>query len=114
MSSAAMACWARVPGITPDAIHSALWKRRTLVKTSCMRQTLHLLPSADFSIYITALKRSRVAALMRGMAKLGMTAKDLDALNGLVMEALCSGPRSQRDLSERIKPRLNKKVQAWM
>jgi len=114
MSSAAMACWTRMPGITPDAIHSALWKRRTLIRTSCMRQTLHLLPSDDFSIYIAALKRSRLAALMRGMARFGMTAKDVDALNGLVMEALRSGPRSQRDLTVEIRPKLNKRIQAWM
>src|SRR6202023_3550935 len=91
MSSAAMACWARVPGITPAAIHSALWKRRTLVKPLCMRLTLHLLPSADLPIYISALKRSHLAALQRVMARFGMTATDADALNGLVVEALRSG-----------------------
>jgi uncharacterized protein YcaQ len=114
MSSAAMACWARMIGITADAIHSALWKRRTLVKTSCMRQTLHLLPSADFPIYITALKRSRRAALLRGMARFGMTATDLNGLNALVMESLQPGPMSQRDLTEAVKPRLNKRIRAWM
>jgi uncharacterized protein YcaQ len=84
-----------------------------LVKTSCMRQTLHLLPSADFSIYISALRRSRLAALLRGMAKFGMTARDLDALNGLVMEVLRSGPMSQRDLNAAIRPKLNKRIQGW-
>jgi uncharacterized protein YcaQ len=103
-----------MPEITPGAIHSALWQRRTLVRTSCMRQTLHLVPSADLSIYINALKRSRKAALLRGMAKFGMTAKDMDALNGLVMEALRDGPMSQRHLTEAVKPRLNKRIRAWM
>lgn len=79
-----------------------------------MRQTLHLLPATDFSIYINALKRSRLAALLRGMARFGMTAKDLDGLNALVMEVLRSGPKSQRDLAQAIRPRVNKKVQAWM
>jgi uncharacterized protein YcaQ len=79
-----------------------------------MRQTLHLLPAADFSIYISALKRSRLAALLRGMARFGMTARDMDGLNRLVMKELHSGPRTQRDLAEAIRPRVNKKVQAWM
>jgi uncharacterized protein YcaQ len=114
MSCAELACWTRTAGIASDAIHATLWKSRTLVRTSCMRQTLHLLPAADFSIYITALRRSRLAALLRVMARFGMTAKDLDGLNRLVMEELHFGPKSQREIAEAIRPRVNKKVQAWM
>src|SRR5438045_831057 len=76
MSSAELAYWTRTAGSASDTVHSSLWERRTLVRTSCMRQTLHLLPATDFSIYINALKRSRLAALLRGMARFGMTAKD--------------------------------------
>ena len=43
-----------------------------------------------------------------------MTAKDADALNHLVVEALRNGPMSKRGLAEAVRPRLNKKVQAWM
>ncbi|HEV2992169.1 MAG TPA: winged helix DNA-binding domain-containing protein [Candidatus Angelobacter sp.] len=114
MSSAELACWVRATGISRDAIHSALWKHRTLVRTSCMRQTLHLLPAADFPMYITALKRSRLAAILRGMARLGMTAKDLDELNTLIVEELRSGPKSQRDLTQAIRPKVNPRVRAWM
>ncbi|HEV3040872.1 MAG TPA: winged helix DNA-binding domain-containing protein [Candidatus Angelobacter sp.] len=114
MSSAELACWIRVAGISRDAVPAALWKHRTLVRTSCMRQTLHLLPAADFSVYIAALKRSRLAAILRGMARFGMTAKDLDELNALVVEELRSGPKSQRDLAQVIRPQVNKKTRAWM
>ncbi len=113
MSSAELACWTRMASLSRDAVHNALWKRRTLVRTSCMRQTLHLLPAADFSLYITALRRSRMAALLRGMARFGMTAKDLDGLNAMVVDALRSGPMSQRDLTQAIKPKANPRVVAW-
>src|SRR5262245_46926801 len=53
MAAAQMALWARRRGLNRAEIHSALWENRTLVKTSCMRQTLHLIPAADFSIYIS-------------------------------------------------------------
>lgn len=113
MSSAELACWSRMASLSPDTVHNALWKRRTLVRTSCMRQTLHLLPAADFFIYITALRRSRMAALLRGMARFDMTAKDLDGLNDLVVDALRSGPMSQRDLTQAIKPKVNPRIEAW-
>lgn len=113
MSSAELACWTRTASSSPKAVQDALWKRRKLVRTSCMRQTLHLLPAADFSIYITALRRSRLAALLRGMARFGMTAKDLDGLNAMVVDALGSGPMSQRDLTQAVKPRANSRVLAW-
>src|SRR5207247_9757 len=41
MSAAELAICARVDGITRDEIEAALWERRSLVKTWCMRGTLH-------------------------------------------------------------------------
>src|SRR5215472_13347251 len=54
MSAAQLQLWARNHTITPAAVNDALWKTRTLVKTSLMRQTLHLIPTEDFSLYIAA------------------------------------------------------------
>jgi len=56
MSSAELALWARVEDLEPDAVASALWEERTLVKTWAMRGTLHLLPAAELSLWITALR----------------------------------------------------------
>lgn len=114
MAAAQMAFWARMHGLTRADIHSALWKSRTLVKTSCMRQTLHLLPAADFSIYINALKRSRVEALRRIMSKFGITQKEFDGMNEAVMEALSAGPLTQRELTDEIASKVGKNVRTWM
>jgi len=114
MSAAEMALWARRHDLKREDIHSALWENRTLVKTSCMRQTLHLLPAIDFSIYISALKKSRVEALLRIMSKFGVTQKDAEAMNATVMEILAAGPLTQRELTDQIKPQVGKKVQTWM
>jgi hypothetical protein len=54
MSAAELALWARVDGLTPQHVQSALWRDRTLVKSWAMRGTLHLLAAADFPIYISA------------------------------------------------------------
>ncbi len=114
MAAAQMAFWARMHGLTRADIHSALWKSRTLVKTSCMRQTLHLLPAADFSIYINALRRSRVEALRRIMSKFGITQKEFDGMNEAVMEALSAGPMTQGELTDQIASKVGKNVRTWM
>jgi len=55
MSSAELTLWARVEDLEPDAVARALWDERTLVKTWAMRGTLHLLPAAELSLWISAL-----------------------------------------------------------
>jgi hypothetical protein len=52
MTAAQMALWARVQYLTPQDIERALWQERALVKTWCMRGTLHLLPTEDLSILV--------------------------------------------------------------
>jgi uncharacterized protein YcaQ len=49
--------WNRVEGFTRKMLDTALYKRRSLVKTWCMRGTLHVIPSEDLPIYHNALER---------------------------------------------------------
>ena len=79
---------ARTRGLTPERIEAALWKERTLVKTLCMRQTVHLLPAAEFPVYAAAVRRSRVAAIERIMARFRITERDREALLRATLEAL--------------------------
>ncbi len=60
LSYAALAIWARVEGITLKDFQDALWKRRSLVKTWCMRGTLHLLAASDLPVYVAARKTTMV------------------------------------------------------
>ncbi|HXM55866.1 MAG TPA: winged helix DNA-binding domain-containing protein, partial [Candidatus Dormibacteraeota bacterium] len=55
MSSAELSLWARIDGLRRDAIRRALWQRRALVKLWAMRGTLHLLPSRDLGVWLSAL-----------------------------------------------------------
>src|SRR5437763_9141396 len=63
MSAAELALGIRSVGHSRDDIRGALCQSRTLIKTSCMRMTLHLIPASEFNLYIAALKQSRTAAL---------------------------------------------------
>src|SRR5208282_5202739 len=114
MPSAHLALWARTRNLTPGTIEAALWHDRTLVKTLCMRQTLHLLPAAEFPVYMAAVRRSRVAAIVRIMARLEITARDTETLNRATLETLETGPLTLRELSARVRPRVSSRVRAWM
>src|SRR5258708_10947566 len=59
-AAAYLGLWNRSKGLSRRAIESALLREKTLVKGSFMRQTLHLVPSADFPFYIAALRPSRI------------------------------------------------------
>src|SRR5205809_2529375 len=102
MSAAEIALWTRNHALAAAAIQSALWKDRTLVKTSCMRGTLHLLAAADFPIYITALRSSRTRQALRVMARSGVTQREASEVTGAVVEALRAGPMTRRELTERV------------
>jgi hypothetical protein len=56
MSAGELIAGARVEGMTPDTIRTALWQDRTLVKTWAMRGTLHLLPAREYGLYMAALR----------------------------------------------------------
>lgn len=114
MSAAHIALWARRHDLTREEIRGALLDTRTLVRTSVMRQTLHLLNTSDFATYITALKRSRVAAIWRIMSKFGIQQREADQLNETVVEALGEGPLTQQQLNKVVRARAGRNVRAWM
>src|SRR6266571_1076475 len=60
LSYAGLAIWARVEGITTQDVQDALWKHHSLVKTWCMRGTLHLLAASDLPVYVAARKLNLV------------------------------------------------------
>ena len=113
-SSAHMALWVRTRNLTTGEIEAALWKQRRLVKTLCMRRTLHWIPAAEFSIYMAALRRSRVAAIVRVLARFGITQAERDVLNEKTVEALAGGPLPQHEITRRVRPQVSRRVQAWM
>jgi hypothetical protein len=55
MSTAELSLWARIEGLGRDALQEKLWKHRTLVKLWAMRGTLHVLPSEELGVWVSAL-----------------------------------------------------------
>jgi hypothetical protein len=114
-SAAELQLWARIDGLARKEIHSALLENRTLVKTSCMRHTLHLIPASEFFVYINALKPSRLREMRKVMSRSGVTQKDADGVTEAVVDTLSGGPMTRRELTERSlsRKKTGKKTKAW-
>jgi hypothetical protein len=114
MGPARLQLWTRNHALTRAGMEDALWKSRTLIKTSLMRQTLHLIPTDEFPLYIAALRPSRFAQAMRVMDRCGITRDESAAIIPLVMETLAAGPLSRPAIAAAIRPRASKAVRFWM
>lgn len=114
MSAAYLQFWARNHQIRREDIESELWQKRSLVKTSLMRQTVHLIPADEFPIYISALRSSRVGAVLRVMGRLGIDREEADGLTALIMESLSSGPLGRTAIADFVRPKVSRRVRNWM
>ena len=114
MSAAQLQLWARNHAITPAMVNDALWKTRSLVKTSLMRQTLHLVPADEFPLYIAAHKNARAKAVLSIMARCKITRDEADALSALILEELKAGPAPRAAITAAVRPKVSKRLRAWM
>jgi uncharacterized protein YcaQ len=114
MSAAEQQLWTRRQQSTRAEIHAALWQKRVLVKTTCMRRTLHLLAAEDFPLYMTALKSSSMETMYSHLARLGGGPKHAATMIAAVMEALADGPKTQQELIARAKSAATPAMRKWL
>src|SRR5438876_1892758 len=104
LSYAALAIWARVEGITMQDVQDALWKHRSLVKTWCMRGTLHLIPDSDLPVYVAARKTTMVVKRDRLTPEIGV--EERKKIVGAIREALDGQILTREQLAEEVVKRL--------
>jgi hypothetical protein len=102
MSSAELTAWARVARLAPEDVSNALWRDRTLVKTWAMRGTLHLLPSAEYSVWQAALSRFRHYTKPAWLRGFRISREQLELLLAAVPEALDGPPLTREELAQAI------------
>ena len=51
-----LSLWNRIENFDRNRLEEALYEKKTLVKTWCMRGTVHVIPSEDFPVYVQALR----------------------------------------------------------
>src|SRR6266487_3754479 len=79
MSAAELALGARVDGLTPRDVQSALWQERTLVKTWAMRGTLHLIAASELPLYVAARSLYETRNWLNYFAYYGITPAQYEA-----------------------------------
>jgi hypothetical protein len=114
MSAAQLQLWARNHAITPAAVNNALLNSRSLVKTSLMRQTLHLVPADEFPLYIAAQKKTRIGTVLTRMAKFKITRAEAEEMSGLILDFLNAGPAPRIAIAAAVRPKVSKRVHRWM
>lgn len=114
MSAAEQQVWTRRQQSTRAEIQKALWEQRALVKTTCMRLTLHLLPATDFHVYMTALKSSAQTTMYGHLARVGAGPKHAAKMIAAVMDALADGPKTQRELIACAKAVADASMRKWL
>src|SRR5579859_5243769 len=115
MSAAQMSLRARMHNLTRADIDTAVYKSRTLVKTNCMRATLHILEATDYPIYIAALKKSRVRQMFGHMARFGVTETEGHEAKEAALKLLAAGPMTRRSVTQRVlaESKVGKKARYW-
>jgi hypothetical protein len=114
MSAARLQLWARNHAITPSAVNDALLKTRSLVKTSLMRQTLHLVPADEFPLYIAAQKKTRIGTVLTRMAKFKITREEAEGLTALILDFLNAGPAPRMAIAAAVRSKVSKRIHKWM
>ena len=102
MSAAELSIAARVADVTSEDVRAALWRDRTLVKTWCMRGTLHLLPASELPLTVGALRRRkhyRSGAWLRGH---GVTLDEMEGILEEVPRALDGRALTREELADAL------------
>jgi uncharacterized protein YcaQ len=108
-SSAELQLWARVNGVSRDDIREALWEKRSLVRTWCMRGTLHLLPAAELPTYVAALRTHDRWWKGAWLRMIGMTEKELRDTLAAIRASLTARPITREQLAHKVAGRVGLK-----
>jgi hypothetical protein len=102
LSAAELAIGARVDGLSPQDVKSALWKERTLIKTWAMRGTLHLVTPDDLSLYAAARNSNDEKNWINYFVYYGITAAQYEIFMAAVSQVLNDQPMTREQLATAI------------
>jgi uncharacterized protein YcaQ len=99
MSAAELAIWARSEGLSRDDVQESLWQRRELVKTWCMRGTLHLLPAADWPLWSAALRHRAQWRRPAWLRWFGMSLEEMEELIATIGARLDADGKTREEVA---------------
>src|SRR3989442_1559777 len=110
MSAALGQFWARTKGIGQEDTRDGLWKQRSLVRTWCMRGTLHIVPKDDLDVFAGARRRVSTDRETQWMKYVDISYTDLDAVTHAIRDALEGRALTRSELMEKIGKHLRPKL----
>lgn len=114
MSAALGQFWARGKGIRPEDMYAGLWRERSLVKTWCMRGTLHLVPKEDIDVFAGARRRVPTDRETPWMKYYSISYSDLDTVTQAVGDALKDKAVTRSELIRTISTHLRPKLRSLL
>ena len=102
LPAAELALWARVEGVERGDLQKSLFKDRVLFRTWSMRGTLHLLPSAEFQMYIGALMTRTGYRRGAWLRYFGVSLEEIDRIVASIGKAVGAGPLTRKELARKI------------
>ena len=101
-SAANLSARARVEQLSPQDVGRSLWSERSLVRTWCLRSTVHLVSSNDLPMLAAALSVRAQRGRERWAAARRLTSGELAAVVRDAVEALDDAPATYAELRNRI------------
>jgi len=109
-SAASLSARARVEELSPGDVDRALWTERSLVRTWCLRSTVHLVASRDLPMLTAALAGRARRDRERWAAARGLASGEVAAGVREALEALEDAPATYEELRKRIAASLPKRA----
>ncbi len=114
LKAAMMSVLVRTDCVDMQDVENALWKDRTIVKTWCMRGTLHLLSSKDLPVYTMALGSHLSENTRRYLIKDGLSDRKIDKMLDVVLDALGSEPLTKKELAAEVSTQCGSETGRWI
>lgn len=103
-SAAAVSLWSRVEGLERRMIDEALYKRKSMTRTWCLRGTAHLIAREDRLLLVNSLGKE-IGGLYRVMQRHGYTKRKLKTMGEAVLDALEDGPLTREQIKKTLTTR---------
>ncbi len=99
MSAAELSLWARVDGLRPSDVQTALWRERTLVKTWAMRGTLFLIAAEDLPLVVATRRIREARYWVKHFESYGIYEPQYQALLEAIPQVLGGDPMTREQLA---------------
>ena len=85
-----------------------------LAKIWTMRHTVHILPTEDLPVYVSALGESLMRITRSWYEEAGLTAEVRRTMMDAALDALTSGPMTRRELADSVEPVIGSRHRRWV